>query len=565
MLSFVLSKSLSSINYRYRNEYKNKNISFKIHNRKCEYRKTKQNKIIYCSDKSRSINNDKKENKLMTNNKINKTDDDKKSECVSICIIGASGDLAKKKIFPALFSLFLDKSLPENFHIYGYARSEMTDEEFKELISTTLTCRVDYEKNDCHNEIEYFLSRCHYHIGQYDKESEFVKLNKSMSNNEIKYKCANRIFFFSIPPNIFVSVAHNCIPVTSSKKGYTRIIIEKPFGKDSKSSNQLSEELFKVMTEEQIYRIDHYLGKELIDNLTVLRFSNLLFQPLWSRQYINNVQIIFSEPFGTEGRGGYFDQYGIIRDIMQNHLLQVLTLFAMEPPISLDAEDIRNEKVKVLKSMRIPVREDLILGQYNRKLSGDQFFPSYLDDPTVPNGSICPTFAALVLFIDNPRWDGVPFMMKAGKALDKRNAEIRIQFNEVPAQLYKNCGLSKENLRNELVIHIQPDEEIYLKMNNKVPGLGLRLDNSELNLAYKTRYKKLLPDAYERLLLDVINGDKGLFIRTDELEASWEVFSPLLEEIDKNKIQPELYPYGSRGPIGSHYLASKYGVQWGDL
>jgi glucose-6-phosphate 1-dehydrogenase len=310
-------------------------------------------------------------------------------------------------------------------------------------------------------------------------------------------------------------VAHHCIPIASSKTGYTRVVIEKPFGKDSTSSKSLSEELFKVLTEEQIYRIDHYLGKELIDNLTVMRFSNLLFQPIWSRQYIENVQIIFSEPFGTEGRGGYFDQYGIIRDIMQNHLLQIMTLFAMEPPVDLHAENVRNEKVKVLNSMRKPVKEDLILGQYKSAVLGDKVLPSYTDDPTVPNDSICPTFAAIALFIDNPRWYGVPFFMKAGKALDKRRAEIRIQFKEVPAQLYKECGLSEESLRNELVIRIQPDEEIYLKINNKIPGLGLQLDNSFLNLAYKTRYKKELPDAYERLLLDVIKGDKGLFIRTD--------------------------------------------------
>lgn len=484
----------------------------------------------------------------------------------SFCVVGASGDLAKKKIFPALFALYLGNSLPESIHIYGYARSKMTDEEFRDFISLTLTCRIDYDKQEhCYKYIDKFLSKCFYHSGQYDSEEDFVRLDALMKQKETKYTVANRIFFFSIPPNVFVPVAHHCIPVASSKTGYTRVVVEKPFGKDSTSSKSLSEELFKVLTEEQIYRIDHYLGKELIDNLTVLRFSNLLFQPIWSRQYIENVQIIFSEPFGTEGRGGYFDQYGIIRDIMQNHLLQILTLFAMEPPIDLHAENVRNEKVKVLNSMRKPVKEDLILGQYKSTVLGDKVLPSYIDDPTVPNDSICPTFAAIALFIDNPRWYGVPFFMKAGKALDKRRAEIRIQFKEVPAQLYKECGLGEESLRNELVIRIQPDEEIYLKINNKIPGLGLQLDNSFLNLAYKTRYKKELPDAYERLLLDVIKGDKGLFIRTDELDASWEIFTPLLEDIDKFKIQPELYPYGSRGPIGSHYLAGKYGIQWGDL
>jgi len=302
-----------------------------------------------------------------------------------------------------------------------------------------------------------------------------------------------------------------------------------------------------------------------VDNLTVLRFSNILFQPLWSRDYIRNVQFIFSEPFGTEGRGGYFDQYGIIRDIMQNHLLQVLCLVAMENPVSLDAEDVRDAKVNVLRSMRVPTMEDVVVGQYKGRTTGGQSFPGYLDDPTVPTGSTCPTFAAMALFIDNPRWDGVPFLMKAGKALHKRCAEIRIQFRRVPGNLYKAGGMDEHAMTNELVIRVQPDEGIYFKINNKVPGLGMRLDNSKLDLSYKSRYNTKLPDAYERLILDTINGDKRLFIRIDELTEAWKIFTPLLKTLDKEKLQPELYPYGSRGPVGAHYLGSKHNVRWGDL
>uniref|UniRef100_A0A7S0REG9 Glucose-6-phosphate 1-dehydrogenase n=1 Tax=Pyramimonas obovata TaxID=1411642 RepID=A0A7S0REG9_9CHLO len=485
---------------------------------------------------------------------------------VSICVVGASGDLAKKKIFPALFALYMEDSLPPNFAIYGYARTKMTNDEFRDLIALTLTCRIPTEQaSHCSEKMDYFMSRCHYQAGNYDNRDDFVKLDNLMGQYETQHEVANRVFFLSIPPSIFVPVAHNSALAASSKKGYTRVIVEKPFGRDAESSKQLSEDLFEVLTEDQIYRIDHYLGKELIDNLAVLRFSNLLFQPLWSRQYIRNVQITFSEPFGTEGRGGYFDQYGIIRDIMQNHLLQVLALFAMEPPVSLNAEDIRNEKVKVLRSMRVPTLDDLVVGQYKSRTTGGKTLPSYLDDPTVPSGSLCPTFAALALFIDNPRWDGVPFMMKAGKALDKRMAEIRVQFRHVPGQLYSQCGMNSEMLTNELVIRIQPDEAIFLKINNKVPGLGLRLDNSQLDLTYKTRYNKDLPDAYERLLLDVVNGDKRLFIRVDELEAAWELFTPLLHALEAERVQPELYPYGSRGPVGAHYLAGRHGVRWGDL
>jgi len=340
------------------------------------------------------------------------------------------------------------------------------------------------------------------------------------------------------------------------------VIVEKPFGRDSESSRELGRGLARHLAEDQIYRIDHYLGKELIENLTVLRFSNRVFEPLWSRQYIRNVQIIFSEDFGTQGRGGYFDQYGIIRDVIQNHLLQILALFAMEQPVSLDAEDIRNEKVKVLRSMKVVSPDDVVLGQY--KARGKQ--PGYLDDPTVPQGSLTPTFAAVAMFINNSRWEGVPFLMKAGKALHKRYAEVRVQFWGVPGNLYRDKqGSDPDAACNELVIRIQPKEAIYLKINNKVPGLGLRLDQTRLDLQYQDTYQHELPDAYERLLLDVVNGDKRLFIRYDELEAAWGLYTPVLHELEVAGVAPELYPYGSRGPLGAHYLAAKYGVRWGDL
>jgi len=255
--------------------------------------------------------------------------------------------------------------------------------------------------------------------------------------------------------------------------------------------------------------------------------------------------------------------------VIQNHLLQILALFAMEPPASLDAEDIRDEKVKVLRSMRPVSIDDVVVGQYRGRAAapGRPALPGYLDDDTVPKGSLCPTFAAAAMFINNARWDGVPFLLKAGKALASRSAEIRVQFRHVPGNLYRSkLGLDLDRTTNELVIRIQPDEAIYLKVNNKVPGLGLRLDVSRLDLSYKSRFgDAALPDAYERLILDVVNGDKRLFIRSDELEAAWGLFTPLLNELDSRKVQPELYPYGSRGPVGAHYLAAKYGMRWGDL
>jgi len=484
---------------------------------------------------------------------------------LSVVVLGASGDLAKKKIFPALFALYYEGLLPKDFQVFGYARTKMSDEEFKNMILNTLSCRIDARER-CAEAMERFLARCFYQAGPYNAAEGFQELDQRLMDLEAAKPRANRMYFLSIPPNVFLAATCYAADCASSKSGWTRVIVEKPFGKDSQSSKELADGLYKHLKEEQIYRIDHYLGKELIENLTVLRFSNRVFEPLWSRQYIRNVQVIFSENFGTEGRGGYFDQYGIVRDVIQNHLLQILALFAMEQPVSLDAEDIRNEKVKVLRSMKVVSPDDVVLGQYRSRVSGGVTLPGYLDDNTVPKGSFTPTFAAVAMFINNARWDGVPFLLKAGKALHKRCAEIRVQFKPVPGNLYRDkVGSDPEAASNELVIRIQPKESIYLRINNKVPGLGLRLDTTKLDLSYQDTYNKEMPDAYERLLLDVVQGDKRLFIRNDELEAAWELYTPVLHELEEAGVQPELYPYGSRGPVGAHYLAAKYGVRWGDL
>eukprot|EP00798_Chlamydomonas_sp_ICE-L_P003710 gene3710-13777_t len=468
---------------------------------------------------------------------------DWKTSSLSFVVVGASGDLAKKKIFPALFALYYEGLLPMNFQIFGYARSKMEDDKFRELINSTLTCRID-ARAKCATAQEEFLARCFYQSGPYDAPEGFEALDGKMTAAEqgTGKPRSNRIFFLSIPPNVFIQAAAGASDYCSTVTGWTRVIVEKPFGRDTESSAALGRGLAEHLKEEQTYRIDHYLGKELIENLTVLRFANLIFEPLWNRQYIRNVQIIFSENFGTEGRGGYFDQYGITRDV------------------SLDAEAIRDEKVKVLRSMDVVKLEDVVMGQYRgREQKNGTSLPGYLDDETVPKGSVTPTFTAVAMHIRNPRWDGVPFLLKAGKALNTRRAEIRVQFRDVPGSIYRHkFGPNFDSSTNELVIRIQPEESIYLKINNKIPGLGLRLDQTRLDLQYQTAYKKELPDAYERLLLDVVNGDKRLFIRADELEQAWKLFTPVLHEIDEKRVPPETYPYGSRGPVGSHYLAAKY-------
>ncbi|GFR42547.1 hypothetical protein Agub_g3454, partial [Astrephomene gubernaculifera] len=322
---------------------------------------------------------------------------------------------------------------------------------------------------------------------------------------------------------------------------FVRLILEKPFGHDLSSSEVLAAHIGSYWPEEQLYRIDHYLGKELVQNMLMLRFANPIFGAFFNRHYIASIQVTFKEPFGTEGRGGYFDQYGIIRDVIQNHLIQVLALLTMEAPVSLHPDDIRDEKVKVLRCIAPVGLQDCVVGQY----VGAQGQPGYLDDPTVPPGSRTPTFAAVRLLVRNERWDGVPIVIKAGKALNERLAAVRIQLRTPPASIFG----SLEHMRNELVIRFQPGEAIYAKMVVKKPGLEMDYEMSELDLSYPERYKGVvIPDAYERLILDCIRGDQQHFVRRDELRAAWAIFTPLLHAIDAGAVPMHLYPYGSRGP-----------------
>ncbi|KAF5099057.1 hypothetical protein D0Z03_001090 [Geotrichum reessii] len=460
---------------------------------------------------------------------------------VVIVVLGASGDLAKKKTYPALFGLFNNDLLPPNIRIVGYARTKMTDEDYKKRISSYFKLTDDKQKAKA----ELFLSKCSYISGQYDTDDGYIELNNHVRNLEAEMKVSrrDRLFYLALPPSVFADVSiHLRKNVYPGDEGSARVIIEKPFGHDLESSQKLQAQLAPIWKENEVFRIDHYLGKEMVKNILILRFGNIFFSSSWNNKYISNVQISFKEPFGTQGRGGYFDSIGIIRDVMQNHLLQVLSLVAMERPVSFEAEDIRDEKVKLLKAIAPITIEDSILGQYDKSEDGKE--PAYIDDDTVPNDSRAVTFAALHLQINNERWEGVPFILRAGKALDEAKVEIRIQFKDVAKGIFQNIP------RNELVIRVQPEEAIYLKMNSKYPGLTTRTVITDLDLTYHSRYENLrIPEAYEALLLDALKGDHSNFVRDDELDVSWQLFTPLLHQIDDDKsIIPEKYPYGSRGP-----------------
>ncbi|KAI9099086.1 hypothetical protein K1719_024853 [Acacia pycnantha] len=476
------------------------------------------------------------------------------SRAPSLCIavIGATGELARGKIFPALFALYYSGFLPENVAIFGYSRKNMTDKDLQSTIASTLTCRVDHQEN-CGDKMDAFLSRTYYINGGYDNKHGMSKLNARMTQIE-GWNKANRIFYLSVPQEALLDVASCLASCAQTQKGWNRVIIEKPFGFDALSSHRLTQSLLSKFQENQLYRIDHLLGRNLIENLTVLRFSNLVFEPLWSRAYIHNVQVILSEDLATQP-GRYFGKYGIIRDIIHSHVLQTIALLAMEPPVSLDGEDIRNEKVKVLRSIRKLEPKDVILGQY--KASSE----NHVD---VSLNRLTPTYFAAAFYIDNARWDGVPFLVRTGLGLIKHQMEIRIQFRHVPGNIYHECvGHNIERTTNELILRDVPDEAILIRVNNKIPGLGLKLDSSELNLLYKDKYKSMeVPDRYEHLLLDVIDGDNHVFMRSDEVEAAWNILSEILNEIDKENISVELYEVGGRGPVGAYYLWANHRVPW---
>ncbi|KAM0755969.1 glucose-6-phosphate 1-dehydrogenase [Meredithblackwellia eburnea MCA 4105] len=471
-----------------------------------------------------------------------------------IVVLGASGDLAKKKTFPALFGLYNNGFLPKGIKIVGYARTKMDEKEYHSRASQYIKAPIPAMKQ----KLTEFLSICTYVSGQYDQDSSFQELEKALvaieSEYEDKSAPKNRVFYMALPPSVFTVVAEHLKKNNYSKGGINRIIVEKPFGKDLESSRVMQVGLKDQWAEDEIFRIDHYLGKEMVKNLLVLRFANVMLDASFNKQLISNVQITFKEPFGTEGRGGYFDEFGIIRDVMQNHLLQVLSILTMERPVSFSSEDIRDEKVKVLRYIPPIVPEEVLLGQYVETEKDGEKKPGYLDDDTVPKGSKCPTFATVIMHINSPRWEGVPFILKAGKALNEQKTEIRIQYKDVTQGIFKDIS------RNELVIRVQPGEAVYFKMNSKSPGLGMRTVPTEMDLTYKRRFSDLkIPEAYEALILDAFKGDHSNFVRADELDIAWQIFTPLLHWIDENKPTPEPYSYGSRGPASLNEFVEKNG------
>jgi glucose-6-phosphate 1-dehydrogenase len=485
-----------------------------------------------------------------------------KDRPLTIVIVGASGDLALGKILPALFALDSQNLLPRPFQIVGFARTEFSHEAFRQRAAERLTCRY-VPRVPCPERMQEFLARCYYYSGAYDSVDAYLDLDVALRTLEGR-RDANRLYYLAIPPGVFLQVTRalgaagqvKCDPAL----GWARIVIEKPFGRDRASSDELVREMARVFPEDQTYRIDHYLGKEVVQNLLALRFANSVFEPLWNRRYVQSVQLTWSEDIGVGLRGGYFDDHGIIRDVMQNHLLQILALAAMEPPARHEAQAIREEKVRLLRCVAPPRGSEVLIGQYRGWQRAGGSRPSYREESRVRPDSLTPTYAAVRLRVANRRWAGVPFLIRAGKALQERRSELVIRFRVSDCNLFREDGAALQ--ANTLAIRIQPDEAIRLRIMNKVPGLRRVLAPIDLNLRYAAAYEGEIPDAYEWLLLDVLRGDRSLFIHADELAAAWDIFTPVLRSMERRRRSPLFYDYGSNGPPEADAFAAQWQVAW---
>jgi glucose-6-phosphate 1-dehydrogenase len=468
-----------------------------------------------------------------------------------IVIFGASGDLTQRKLIPALHSLTCEGLLPRSMRMIGVARSALDVETFRNHIYEGVReyARLKPDREDICDRWPVFALRISYIQGGYDDPETYRKIDSALAELGL----ANCLFYLATPPILFPVIVEHLgqSGLARNESGWRRVVIEKPFGHDLHSARDLNRIVHGAFTENQIFRIDHYLGKETVQNILTFRFANAIFEPLWNRNYVDHVQINVAEDIGVEHRGPYYEQAGIIRDMLQNHLLQLCTLISVEPPARLNDRVLRDEKVKVLQTVR-PIRiEDTVWGQYR----------GYRDEPGVDRNSRTPTFIALKFFMDNWRWQGVPFYLLTGKKLRQRATEIILQFKAVPHLLFAgDSGLAP----NHISICIQPDEGIHLGFETKIPGAGMRTEPVDMVFHYCDRYGfHVIPDAYERLLLDALNGDGSLFARADEIECAWEIVDPVLEKGEKDPAHP-LYVYepGTWGPREAEVLLTRDGRAW---
>jgi glucose-6-phosphate 1-dehydrogenase len=495
----------------------------------------------------------------------------KLTEPCSIVIFGASGDLTARKLIPAIYHLCKDKLMPPAFRVIGFARREKTDESWRQELRAALNqfSRTKPVDEKVWNDFAANISYC---MGDLTDATAYAKLGEKLDSFKNPQLRHNLLFYLATQPSQFggiVEQLHNAKLIhkdSGSGKGWQRLVIEKPFGHDLASAKTLNTELTRFAHEQQVYRIDHYLGKETVQNIMMFRFSNSIFERLWNRESVDHMQITVSEKLGVADRGGYYEEAGALRDMIQNHMLQVLALVSMEPPVSLEAECMRDEKVKLLKSIRqltpADVAKQVVRGQYFAGAVDGQPRPGYRQEVKVKPDSNVETYVALKLFIDNWRWSGVPFYLRTGKNLPMSASEVRIQFRPTPNVLFAaQCGGKLD--ANALTLRLQPNEGISLRFNGKVPGMSLGVRPVRMHFSYDAEFGAYTPEAYERLLLEAVAGDATLFIRRDEVETAWQIVDSVRAGWHNQPLtNREFYAAGTWGPIAADDLLAQSGHTW---
>lgn len=485
---------------------------------------------------------------------------------VALVIFGVTGDLASRKLIPALYELILSEKINFTLHIIGFARREWTNENLANVIEGSIKENIG-EASINQNALDQINKHCHYIKSNFSEEEGYIQLKEYLK----EIHCNNVLFYLATPPDSYLPIIQKIgeLRLSSEQTGWRRIIVEKPYGRNLATAEELEAQVHKSFSEGQIYRIDHYLGKETVQNILVFRFANGIFEPLWNRNFIDHIQITVAETVGVETRAGFYESAGVIRDVFQNHLLQLLTLTAMEAPVAFKPNAVRDEKVKVLQALQEmhgkDVAENTFRGQYISGMVGGNIVPSYRKEKGVSPTSTTETYMAARVFVDNWRWSGVPFYIRSGKRMPLRMTKIAIQFKQVPLALFNAVHMAYD-VPNVLVLNIQPEEGITLTFGAKVPGLINQVQQVNMNFNYFNTFGAEPPDAYQRLLLDALNGDATLFTRSDEVRAAWAFTTDIIDGWNEQKIENlPFYKAGTWGPTGADEFIQRYHRKWRNI
>jgi glucose-6-phosphate 1-dehydrogenase len=494
------------------------------------------------------------ENPLLEGLSVRRTPD----PCILV-IFGASGDLTKRKLFPALYSLAYRRLLPEKFAVVGIARTEESDDDFRDRMKEAVQ---QFGRDEFRDDVWDTLAEgMRYIAADFSDEQGLDRLADTVNElDEERGTGGNRVYYLAIPPSAFETVVQ-AVGKRRSAEGWTRLIVEKPFGHDLQSARELNAAIEKHFEEREVVRIDHYLGKETVQNMLALRFANGIFEPIWNRQFVDHVEITVAESIGIEGRAGYYEHAGAVRDIFQNHLLQLLAITAMEPPIDFTADSVRNEKVKVLRAMHTPGPKSVVRGQYGRGFVEGEEVVGYREEEGVDPQSMTDTYVAAKLYVDNWRWADTPFYVRMGKRLPRRETTIAIEFKRAPHPPFEELA-AEGLLPNVLLVHVQPDEGVSLAIGAKVPGQGMTIRTVHMDFLYGGAFRTGLPEAYERLILDAMLGDATLFTRIDEVEEQWSLVDAIIAAWARDRPAFPNYAAGTWGPPSAEDLLKRDGRSW---